>query len=84
MKIIIRISMFPILPTVSRNVSNNLPSYRSKIGAGNGRFCESRLAVVGRGRVKTPNLKVLRGRFTIADARQSRCRSFSQADFKSA
>jgi len=38
---------------------------------------------MGRGRDKTPNLKVLRGRFVTADARQSRCRSFSQADFES-
>jgi hypothetical protein len=43
-----------------------------------------RRAVVGRGRVKTENRKVLKGRFTIADTRRSRCRPFSQAGFDSA
>jgi hypothetical protein len=44
--------------------------------------CPLREAVRGRGRVKTVNLKVLRGRFALIDTRRSRCRPFSQADFE--
>lgn len=40
---------------------------------------DEQVAATGRGCVKTENRKVLKGRFTIADTRQSRCRPFSQA-----
>jgi hypothetical protein len=46
--------------------------------------CRMPMAACGRGRVKTENRKVLKGRFTIADTRRSRCRPFSQAGFDSA